>query len=72
LNQEAAQPQSRARDAVTIGTYHGSKGLEWPLVVLSDLDEEPKASAFGPHAMSDKPWDQVDWRDPLEGRWVRF
>ncbi|MGO9423248.1 3'-5' exonuclease [Roseiarcus sp.] len=70
--QEGAQPKSRAQDAVTVDTYHGSKGLEWPFVVLSDLDEEPKANAFGAHVMSDKPWDQVDWRNPLEGRWVRF
>jgi len=27
-------------DAVTLITYHGTKGLEWPVVVLSGLDKE--------------------------------
>ena len=27
-------------DAVTLMTYHGTKGLEWPVVVLSGLDKE--------------------------------
>jgi len=71
-DQEAKQPASRSGDAVTVSTYHGSKGLEWPFVVLTDLDEESKASAFGAHVMSDKSWNEVDWRNPLDGRWVRF
>ena len=70
--QEAKQPKSRAADAVTVDTYHGAKGLEWPMVVLTDMDDDPKGSAFGAHVMCDKPWDQIDWKDPLENRWLRF
>jgi ATP-dependent exoDNAse (exonuclease V) beta subunit len=70
--QEAAQPESRAENAVTVLTYHGSKGLEWPLVVLTDLDAKPKASAFGLHLASDVAGPEIDWNDPLAGRWLRF
>jgi ATP-dependent exoDNAse (exonuclease V) beta subunit len=71
-DQEAQRPASRSADAVTVATYHGSKGLEWPLVVLTDLDDESKASAFGVRVASDKSWSEIDWRNPLDGRWVRF
>jgi len=70
--QEASQPESRAEDAVTVMTYHGSKGLEWPLVILTDLDDKPKGSAFGAHVVSDHSGDDIDWNDPLQGRWLRF
>ena len=71
-DQEGKQPESRSGDAVTIATYHAAKGLEWPLVVLTDLDAEAKASAFGVHVESDRSWRDADWKNPLEGRWVRF
>ncbi len=71
-DQEAERPASRAKDAVTILTYHGSKGLEWPLVILTDLDSEPKGDAFGVQIASDVPSSAIDWRDPLAGRWIRF
>ena len=51
-----SDPPSRAKDAVTVLTYHGSKGLEWPLVILTDLDSEPKGDAFGSQVASDVPW----------------
>ena len=72
VDQEGKQPESRAGDAVTVATYHAAKGLEWPLVVLTDLDAEAKASAFGVHVESDRSWRDADWKDPLAGRWVRF
>ncbi len=70
--QEAERPASRAEDAVTVLTYHGSKGLEWPLVILTDLDSEPKGDAFGVQVASDVPTSEIDWRNPLSGRWIRF
>lgn len=69
---EGKQPASQAADAITIATYHRSKGLEWPLVILTDLDREPKASAFGLHVMSDRAPDDIDWRNPLADRWLRL
>jgi ATP-dependent exoDNAse (exonuclease V) beta subunit len=70
--QEAKRPASRAKDAVTVMTYHGAKGLEWPLVILTDLDSEPKGDAFGVQVASEVPTNAIDWRDPLAGRWIRF
>jgi ATP-dependent exoDNAse (exonuclease V) beta subunit len=70
--QEASQPESRAPDAVTVLTYHASKGLEWRFVVLTGLDSKPKASPFGIHMASDIPGNEIDWADPLAGRWLRF
>lgn len=70
--QEGRQPPSRADDAVTILTYHRAKGLEWPLVILTDLDRGPRRNAFGLHVESDRAADAVDWRDPLAGRWLRL
>jgi len=34
---ELARPTLQAGDAVTLSTIHGSKGLEWPVVVVADL-----------------------------------
>ena len=64
------QPKSRDEDAVNILTYHGAKGLEWPIVMLTELESDPERSAFGqPVAEADG---AVDWRDPLAGRWIRY
>lgn len=70
--QEDMQPASRSREAITVLTYHAAKGLEWPLVILTDLDAKPKANAFGINLVSEIPGDKVDWKDPLNGRWIRF
>jgi ATP-dependent helicase/nuclease subunit A len=70
--QNSGQPPSRSADAITITTYHGAKGLEWPLVILTDLEDKPKGSAFGLHVMSDIAADKIDWKNPLGGRWLRF
>lgn len=70
--QKAERPASCAKDAITVLTYHKSKGLEWPLVILTDLDSKPKGDAFGVQVDSDVPTSEIDWRDPLAGRWIRF
>lgn len=70
--QEDEQPASRSDDAITVLTYHASKGLEWPLVILTDLEAKPKATAFGINLVSEISGDEIDWKDPLKGRWIRF
>lgn len=64
-----ARPKSLQADAVNVMTYHGSKGLEWPLVVLTSLAWESKARLFEPVAEADG---ALDWSQPLAGRWVRY
>ncbi len=57
-------------DAVTVGTLHSAKGLEWPVTVLHAIDSGWKPSAFGVHVVGDR--EQFDFEDPLGGRWIRY
>lgn len=62
-------PASLDPEAIHVTTYHKSKGLEWPVVVLCQLDKAPSSSPFGVAVECDR---QPDWRDPLADRWVRL
>ena len=66
---EPRRPKSLQADAVKVMTYHGAKGLEWPIVVLTGLNREPKPRLFEPVAEAEG---ALDWRDPLAGRWIRY
>jgi ATP-dependent helicase/nuclease subunit A len=61
-------PSSTA--AVTISTLHKSKGLEWPVVIVSSLDREGRRDAFDVTPEADR--DAFDAADPLGGRWIRY
>ena len=37
-------------NSVTVLTYHGAKGLEWPVVVLTSLDATARSSLWGTRA----------------------
>lgn len=39
------RPTLQAEDAVTLMTVHRAKGLEWPVVILADLDYAPSAAS---------------------------
>ncbi|USU10714.1 UvrD-helicase domain-containing protein [Sphingomonadaceae bacterium OTU29THOMA1] len=64
-----ARPRSLRDDAVNVLTYHGAKGLEWPMVILTGLGKEPGTRLHEPVAEADG---DVAWRDPLSGRWLRY
>jgi ATP-dependent exoDNAse (exonuclease V) beta subunit len=66
---DAKQPTSSHPDAVHILTYHGAKGLEWPIVVLTELESEARGWPFRLSAESDAP---PDWRSPLAGRVLHY
>ena len=67
--EEPKRPKSLQSDAVKVTTYHGAKGLEWPMVILTGLNREPKPRLFEPVAEAEG---DLDWRDPLAGRWIRY
>ncbi len=58
-----------AIDAVSVLTHHKAKGLEWPVVILFDLDEAPKSRLWGIDASARRP---LDARAPLAGRFIRY
>jgi ATP-dependent exoDNAse (exonuclease V) beta subunit len=66
---KATQPQSTHPDAVQILTYHGAKGLEWPVVILAELEAEARGSPFRLVAESET---SLDWRAPLAGRVLHY
>ena len=60
----------RMGDAIEASTWHGAKGLEWPVVILHDLE-----SAFPdrPGGVAVEPSEHgLDIGAPLHGRWIRF
>lgn len=57
-------------ESVTVCTYHKSKGLEWPVVVLASLDRAERRSAFDVLPQSDAA--EFDPQDPLAGRWIHY
>jgi ATP-dependent helicase/nuclease subunit A len=63
------RPASLQPDVVQVMTYHGAKGLEWRLVVLTDLHKPPKPRLFEVIAEAEG---EIDWRNPLAGRWIRY
>ncbi|MEX1028042.1 MAG: UvrD-helicase domain-containing protein [Candidatus Paceibacterota bacterium] len=54
-------------DAVTLSTYHGAKGLEWPVVVLSGLDASYSPDMWKPVVTGGGEATE----DPLGGRELR-
>ena len=56
--------------AVVVCTYHRSKGLEWPVVVLGQLNRQEKHDAFDVAPESDG--GAFDPEAPLSGRWIRY
>ncbi len=57
-------------DAVTIYTWWGAKGLEWPVTILFGLESVREPTATGVHVASEH--SDFDATDPLAGRWVRY
>ncbi|MBY0551732.1 MAG: UvrD-helicase domain-containing protein [Candidatus Obscuribacterales bacterium] len=72
--EESAQPASVDVDAVQVLTYHASKGLEWPVVILADLDSgaAPKVHKDLCKVTVEPASEEFDVSNPLKGRWIRF
>jgi ATP-dependent exoDNAse (exonuclease V) beta subunit len=57
-------------DAVVVCTYHKSKGLEWPVVVLTNLDRGERRDAF--EVSSESLVEGFDPEEPLANRSIRY
>lgn len=56
-------------DAVRVLTHHAAKGLEWPVVILTDLDKPVRNRLWGITTVSRQ---GVDAAQPLRGRFIRY
>lgn len=56
--------------AVNVLTYHRSKGLEWPVVVCYNLEQELRADLWGVDIVPEQA--EVDLTQVLKGRWLRY
>ena len=70
--EEQEEPASPDPDAVQVATVHGSKGREWPVVVVCDLDQEPRGRLFDKPVAMARADRGLDPDDPLAGRWIRL
>lgn len=57
-------------NAVNITTYHGSKGLEWPVVICVNLEASTKFSLYGVRVLSGS--SKFSWQYPLQGRTISY
>ncbi len=67
---EPRRPASVDSDAIQVLTWHAAKGLEWPFVVLHDLDTKRDPDPFD--RVAGETDGTPDWRRPLAGRWLRL
>ena len=58
-----------AVDAVKVLTHHAAKGLEWPVVILTDLDAKVRDRLWSISAQSDE---HFSTQEPLKNRYLRF
>lgn len=65
---EDEHPLPHGVEAVTVSTYHGAKGLEWPVVVLSQLGKTGTPNFWKPHTTGGN----AEEGRPLEARRLRY
>lgn len=66
------QRHAAASGAVRITTWHGAKGLEWPMVILYGFGDEPQTRFFGISAFTAGAGGGSAVTEPLRGRALRF
>lgn len=67
----AEKPAADDERAIVVSTYHGAKGLEWPVTILYQLDATGRPRLFDQVVAEGAPGG-VNLEDPLGGRWLRM
>lgn len=60
-----------SEDAVKIVTYHKSKGLEYPIAILMNLDKKPRVSSWGTQVVRPNT-QEINFQDVLGGAFLQF
>ena len=64
------QAFGQSMDTVNVLTYHKSKGLEWPIVIMHDLETPLKPKIWGVNLMNES--QDFDVNHILANRWIRY
>ena len=67
LDKQAVLP---GEDAVTVSTWHGAKGCEWPITILGELERNRDRTTLDVAVVSDH--EDIDMSNPLANRWIRY
>ena len=59
-------------NAIFVSTYHQAKGLEWPIVICTDLNTEPWPRLWEVTVIPADPAKSFDLNQPLANRRLRF
>lgn len=68
-NMDAQQAAGFGPKTVNVMTYHKSKGLEWPIVIMGSLDAEGKSGAFDIRVNQAE---KFDMNCPLKDRTIHY
>jgi len=74
---KVSRPPLEAENAITLTTIHGSKGLEWPVVVVADLarssQTNPPNVLFDPHCGLGLQWENEtgEKQEPVVYQWLK-
>ena len=71
-SEEALTPSSAHKDAVNITTYHSSKGLEWPVVIMGSLGKTPHEPSLFEIRVENKDGTSFNVKDPLANRLIAY
>lgn len=69
-NKQDKLPEDPKTDAVHLSTHHGAKGLEWPVVIATDLNSDIQTRLWDLNVLSEN--GKIDLDNPLANRALRF